>query len=259
MAKVIGICGEIGAGKGEVAKRLSEALGLPEYAYAQGVKDIVHTIGYTDHFVTRDTKELEQRFDCSVAGIMEGVRKVFPKLEEAQRVLLAGQLLVLIQQGNFGFKWVRLQEGVLFSLHTSYRKLYQLVGTDWGRKLIDPNVWINLRPKECVVNDVRAFEGANDPYAEAKAIIADGGLVIGVINPKTTGKDFSNGHSSEYPMSEEYIHCFIANYSTLEDLYTEVDELAEYLIEYFSTKVKSPNVGNKKPKKPEKLKKLYKR
>lgn len=237
MAKVVGVCGAIGAGKGEVSARLAEALGLPEYAYAQGLKTIVASVGTGEYPESREVKETEQRFSCSVAGIFHGITKVFPDMPHAWHVEKA-QVLLKLLQGLPEFRWVRLQEGVAFTVKTSYRTLYQLVGTEWGRRHIGENVWIQRRPKECVVNDVRAFEKASDPYAEAKAIIADGGVVLRVVRPEAEANDRSNGHESEFPMADEYIFCDVDNSGTLDDLDEECDRIAEMLIEHFAPKPK---------------------
>jgi len=243
MAKVIGVCGAIGAGKGEVSKRLAEALDLPEFAYAQGLKQIVASIGTGALPECRENKETTQVFQCTLKGIMVGVESVFPEFEQARRVVLANKLFNLLHD-NVGITWVRQREGTHFTMTTSYRTLYQIVGTDWARKEIHPDVWIQRRPLECVVNDVRAFETAPDPYAEAKAIIADGGLVVRVV--RDTDEDLSNGHESEYPMREDLIYIDVDNNGTLEDLDVECDKLAEQLIEHFAPK---PKVKDEQPAK----------
>ena len=233
MAKVIGVCGAIGAGKGEVAKRLAEALELPEYAYAQGLKTIVAAIGTGQYPETREYKETTQVFTCKVGGIFAGVSEVFDDFEGSELINLSQILLGLLQELE-GFQWVRQSEGTRFTVKTSYRELYQLVGTDWARKHIHPDVWILRRPLECVVNDVRAFEKAPDPYAEAKAIIADGGVVLRVIREVATEDDRTNGHESEFPMSDAFIYCDVDNNGTLDDLDETLDPIIEDLIERFA-------------------------
>lgn len=244
MAKVLGVCGAIGAGKGEVSTRLAEALDLPEFAYAQGLKQIVASIGIGTLPESRENKETTQSFQCTLKGIMDGVELVFPDFEQSRRVVLANQLFNLLQK-NIGIQWVRQREGTHFSMITSYRSLYQLVGTDWARKLIHPDVWIQRRPLECVVNDVRAFKDAPNPYAEAQAIIADGGLVLRVIRD-VDETDLTNGHESEHPMREDLIYMDVVNNGTLEDLDVTVDEIAEKLIEHFTPK---PKVKDESPAK----------
>lgn len=248
MSKVVGVCGAIGAGKGEVAKRIAEALDLPEFAYAQGVKTIAHSIGQASKPPSRESKEESQTFFCSVRGIIKGIRQVFPEKPSDWHVEKAAILMGLLQE-NLSFKWVRLKEGVEFTLVTSYRVLYQTVGTDWGRKYIHPDVWIQRRPEECVVNDVRAFANAPDPYAEAKAIIADGGVVLRVVRDSAEAQDYTNGHVSESPMDPQYVFCDVDNNGTLEDLDETVDAIAEQLIEHFSPK---PKVQDEKADKPRK-------
>jgi len=236
MAKVVGVCGAIGAGKGEVSLRLAEALDLPEFAYAEGLKQIVASIGIGELPENRENKETTQKFQCSIGGIMKGVETVFPDFEQARRIVLANKLFNLLHD-LIGIEWVRQREGTHFTMFTSYRNLYQLVGTDWARKFIHPDVWIKRRPLECVVNDVRAFKNAPDPYAEAQAIIADGGVVLRVIR-NVDVVDLTNGHESEFPMRDDLIYMEVKNNGTLEDLDVECDKVAEQLLEYFAPKPK---------------------
>lgn len=102
------------------------------------------------------------------------------------------------------------------------RYLLQSLGTEWGRTLVDPNVWIEcaLRvydrsPQKMVVSDVR-FQN------EADAIVARGGKLIKIHNPRAK---IDNSHPSEIMVDKISTHFEILNVSTFNNLYTDVDKI----------------------------------
>lgn len=113
-AKIIGLCGDIGAGKSTVADIMVRKHGFAEVTFKQ--------------------------------PIINALLSIFPELGEKQ------------------FSDRELKEKMLPSGYTP-RYLMQTLGTDWGRKLVDPNIWIDrarrsthaliLRGIPVVISDIR--------------------------------------------------------------------------------------------------------
>ena len=107
-------------------------------------------------------------------------------------------------------------------IKASYRKLTQTLGTEWGRQLIDDNIWVNMLEanteyvENVVISDVR-FDN------EAKWIKDNGGIIIKVTRPGLT--DNADAHVSENGINESYIDHHIINNSTVEKLYLKLDDI----------------------------------
>jgi hypothetical protein len=74
------------------------------------------------------------------------------------------------------------KEDVIPFFGVSSRYLQVTLGTEWGRKLVSPNIWVdlwkvNLRPGDKVINDSVRFKN------EEHAIGDLGGIVIRVVRP----------------------------------------------------------------------------
>lgn len=114
----------------------------------------------------------------------------------------------------------RTKEDVIFWLGKSPRQLLQTIGTEWGRDMIDRDIWVRHLEQRIanmerqgydliVVADVR-FDN------EAEAIRARGGQVWQVIRPGADGH--FGGHSSERGVSPDLIDRVIVNAGTPDDL-----------------------------------------
>ena len=112
-------------------------------------------------------------------------------------------------------------------LDASPRRLLQTLGTEWGRQLIDPDLWLKLARarwrelrEECgcvVITDVRF---AN----EAAAIRADGGEVWLVYRPNVATVA---PHESENGIPLAMIDRLVANTGTVDELRERVTETLE--------------------------------
>lgn len=101
------------------------------------------------------------------------------------------------------------------------RHAMMTLGTEWGRELIDPNIWLsawkNTRPKgNIVIEDVR-FPN------EHKLIKELGGIIIRVRRP---GYEYDPSHESEAHGELEYDHEFI-NDNDLNFFFEESDLLLQ--------------------------------
>lgn len=106
-------------------------------------------------------------------------------------------------------------------LGVTMRHLLQTLGTEWGRKLIDPFIWVNiaadriaeaLDEDNVVVDDVR-FE------AEATMIRGFGGLIIHVLD----GVERFDNHESEAGIALAKRDVVIVNDGTELELMTKVN------------------------------------
>jgi hypothetical protein len=105
------------------------------------------------------------------------------------------------------------------------RRLLQVLGTDFGRKMLGDDVWINIAlsgiksEDKIVVSDVRYPN-------EAEAIKKLGGTVWRINRHNHSAV---NGHTSEHAMDNYMFNYVIYNDGTLDDLSDEVFMLAKEL------------------------------
>lgn len=118
-----------------------------------------------------------------------------------------------------------LKETDIPEIGTSPRILMQTLGTEWGRNLIDEDIWVDavrrkvlaLDSYDVVVTDVR-FDN------EAALIQELGGTLITVVRPET--KDVGiYGHSSESGLTSSFGSLILKNVGTKEELFQMVDKL----------------------------------
>lgn len=103
----------------------------------------------------------------------------------------------------------------------SPRVALQTLGTEWGRNIINSDLWILRAQKEmerhdCIVISDCRFDN------EAEAVLAAGGIVIEVSREKANQVA---AHSSESGISSKLITFHIENNGTLPELYKSVDDL----------------------------------
>lgn len=115
------------------------------------------------------------------------------------------------------------KEEVIPWLGKSPRELLQLMGTEFGRKMIHPEIWIRSAveridsSRPVVFTDVR-FDN------EAQAIQEAGGVIFEVIRPFAAClKPHTAAHESEQGIMGEYVYLTIENTGTLDDLAAAVD------------------------------------
>jgi len=141
---------------------------------------------------------------------------------------LASALLV----DNFGFSQADVdfcmghKATKIPALGVSMRHLLQTLGTDWGRHMIRPDLWLNiaedkiagqLESTSVVVDDIR-FE------AEAAMIRNFGGLVIHLVRP---GGHFTDKHASESGIAVQPGDVVIVNDGSILELIWAVGQALE--------------------------------
>lgn len=118
--------------------------------------------------------------------------------------------------------WQSNKDTVIPIFNASPRRLMQTLGTEWGRQLIHPDIWLilaNRKLSECarnmVIADVR-FEN------EAAWVRKQGGTVIHVLRKSAVPVE---QHVSEAGINVEVGDYWINNDGTLEELEIEVIQL----------------------------------
>lgn len=118
--------------------------------------------------------------------------------------------------------WLARKEEIIPALGTSPRRLMQTLGTEWGRELINPNLWLILAKQRLlaygpgmIVADVR-FEN------EADWIRSQGGRIIHIERPDAMAVA---AHASEAGVAFKDEDFRIINGGTLEDLQHTVREI----------------------------------
>lgn len=105
------------------------------------------------------------------------------------------------------------------------RHIMQTLGTEWGRKLIHPDLWVGITKAEIQRNLDAGYNVVVDDCRfdnEAKCIRALGGVIVGVSGRGGIAGD----HESEYGVVSDYK---IDNNGTLEDLERNVEEFVKWI------------------------------
>jgi len=118
--------------------------------------------------------------------------------------------------------WQARKEEPIPALGVSPRRMMQTLGTEWGRQLINPDLWIIMAHQRLlqngpgmVISDVR-FDN------EAAWIRKHGGRIIHVIRPDTKAVE---AHASEDGIEMQDTDARLFNSGSLEDLQFSVREL----------------------------------
>lgn len=118
--------------------------------------------------------------------------------------------------------WQARKEDVIPALGVSPRRMMQTLGTEWGRNLINPDLWLVMAHQRLlrngpgmVISDVR-FEN------EAAWIRKHGGRIIHMIRPEAKAVE---AHASEDGIEMLDTDAQLFNNGTLEELQLTVREL----------------------------------
>lgn len=118
--------------------------------------------------------------------------------------------------------WQARKEEPIPALGVSPRRMMQTLGTEWGRQLINPNLWLIMAHQRLlqngpgmIISDVR-FDN------EAAWIRKHGGRIIHVIRPDTKAVE---AHASEDGIEMQDTDARLFNNGTLEELQLSVREL----------------------------------
>ena len=114
------------------------------------------------------------------------------------------------------------KEVTIPELGVSARYLMQTLGTEWGRKLVHPDLWVMSMSKRLEAESGDLFVFDDIRFAnEAKMIRERGGLIIHVVREGS----IADGHASESGITDEPGDCFISNNGTIRAFLRNVDAL----------------------------------
>lgn len=131
------------------------------------------------------------------------------------------------------------KEQVIEAVGASPRKLMQTLGTDWGRNMIDPNLWLNSMTARLKGYD----EMQNHGYAGAVVVITDcrfdneadcvhanGGIVVQIVRDEVPDQVGEEDHPSEAGLSKDKVDIVVYNNATVDALATDlIAALEKYL------------------------------
>lgn len=118
--------------------------------------------------------------------------------------------------------WGNEKEIVDPRFNATPRKMMQTLGTEWGRNIIDEDMWLNALWSKCegnvIIPDIR--------FSNEARFVRKRGVIIHVIRPGTT---IDSKHSSEQGVERGDRDFTISNNGTLEDLEKKVSRVAGYI------------------------------
>lgn len=118
------------------------------------------------------------------------------------------------------------KEEVIEAIGASPRKMLQTLGTDWGRKLINEDLWLN-----CMRERVEGYEALKEHgYKGSIVVITDcrfdneakliqelGGTVVQIVRDNVPEQVGEEGHPSEAGVSPDLIGLTVHNNGTVEE------------------------------------------
>lgn len=221
--KLIGISGKAGAGKDEVAKMLQHLLHRPDVSY-ETFKTLIH---YREYQI----KKFADKLKDIVCLILNCTREQLEDREFKGKELGeewwywymkldGGYGTVMLNYLSTSKKELDNYEGLTLIKPTP-RLLLQLLGTECGRNIIHPNIWVNSLFADFTVDSKWIISDLRFPN-EFDAIKERGGIIIRV-NRK--GFENTGNHESETALDNHVFDYTIENNSSLEQLKRDVREL----------------------------------
>lgn len=205
------MAGKARQGKDTVGKNLARKIGYRTYSFAEPIKRITNSLFGWDYYeLFEDCKEVPREVFIDDGSIAKAV-------ETAQRYGLIDYCLNHNKEFSISEIFKVLRAGSTEKGLISPRVTWQLFGTEWGRLLIDKDIWVDLMPEEgVVVLDIR-FDN------EAKKIRELGGTIIQVYRTPDDLAEGMSGHASEQGLTYEEEDIFFDNTGNLASLNSRVD------------------------------------
>lgn len=226
MIELVGITGPARHGKDTVAKMILEVCpGFTRFAFADKMKEMSTACFRAEHPDDgAEWKEGEQKFTLdfiSMVNYLEGPNfgaswKLFEPCAKLAECL--ERLTPDYQEDQ--------EDCVTATFTGSWRLIYQILGTDWGRAQ-DEDLWVDFLPldKPTIVTDVRGHGDRidyNQRNNEALKVKEAGGIVIEVVDPRKGS--VVRAHASEAGIVSGLISYTIVNDGSLEDLRKKVKD-----------------------------------
>lgn len=181
--KIIGVSGKARSGKDESTKILAELTGYNTYTLADPIKEIINEIfGWDDRHAYGELKEVLTYVSWPIhKPLVATLRKHLGEyLADHTDSYLYNKFIEIILNND---PWTFIE--------ISPRMAYQRFGTDFARKLINENVWLDLIPDgNVIISDVR-FNN------ESEYIRDNGGTIIHIEREIMPDGVKVNEHESE--------------------------------------------------------------
>jgi hypothetical protein len=209
---------------------------------------VVGLSGFAQSGKTTAALHLEQKYAIRRKHIAEPLRAMLAVLLQANG--MSSEMITRYLEGD-------LKESVIPELGVTSRYAQITIGTEWGRELINPDLWSNtwmrgVKDGESVMNDSVRFPN------EAEAIRKLGGVVIMIKRPGTKPAKFKWGKFGEFLFDKlglmwgvhdsERIDRIkpdfvIHNDSSLEQLQADIDMV---MVKHYQRVVKTSFTGSEK-------------
>lgn len=226
MISLIGITGPARHGKDTVGSMLLKYMPAgTQFAFADKIKGFLHD-SMAAFFSDTECKEDDQTFIFTKEQVESSMLNILHKgiMEYGLIDDCVASFMQVIKENHENY--IESESGMII-IRSSWRKLFQLTGTQWGRQRINEKFWIEpyLPNENCVVTDVRGHGDSEEFHdVEAESIIKRGGIIIEVIDPRKS-KPQVRAHASEAGISRDLITKVIINDGTLDDLENKVRDL----------------------------------
>jgi hypothetical protein len=120
------------------------------------------------------------------------------------------------------------KERVLSDVGKSPRQMAQTLGTEWGRELVNRDLWMMLAARAVSSAHINGFDGivfTDCRFAnEAEFVLAQSGFVLQIVRP---GVSAVSAHVSEKTLPAHLISSTIVNDSSMAHLWGRIGEFAE--------------------------------
>lgn len=138
------------------------------------------------------------------------------------------------------------RSGICPETGQTYRHMMQTLGTEWGRQLMTPNIWVNLVDRRW--QHVRKRMGFPDAQgmvlsdirfdSEAEWLIANGGYIIEIQRPGVAIAESS--HASEAGLHVGIPRHVIQNDAGLDELYLQLADVVDVIAHHHGAEVNKP-------------------
>ena len=117
------------------------------------------------------------------------------------------------------------KEAIIEPIGKSGRELMQSLGTEWGRQLIDENIWVFAMQKqvERINEDIIIIDDLRFPN-EANWVLVNRGIIIEL---KRDGVECNDNHSSEQPLPKQFITQSIDTTNLEDGIDKVIDEIEQ--------------------------------
>lgn len=222
---IISISGPKGSGKDTVGK-IIQALTQKKTSFDGMDKLTEEELEYKVWAVPKyKIVKFADRLKDMVCILLDCVREDLER-EEFKSQVLGKEWWVWVDKENpsriFSFTGQNMNKRFWYLRKTTVRDLLQLLGTECGREILHPNIWVNTTMSNYdILNSKWIITDTRFPN-ELEAVKKKGGLTIRLERNKEQGE---NLHISETALDNHEFDYTIVNDGTLLDLVEEVKEI----------------------------------